>query len=380
MTAVGCEPPRRRVAFSYLGRNPAFGSFVFEFAEAAARHPGIDTELLVAAGTDLAERLRRSGISTLALPIRYRLPIGHAVLGYFAARRRILKHLEATRPDAVVTLMPHIWSPLLGPQVKRRGILYATTIHDAEPHPGDPTAWATRWLASDARHADATFALSRSVAAQLEARAPGTRIVPLFLPDIGASRQPAAGRTRSPHRPFRILFFGRILAYKGLSMLVDAIEKLRGEGLHVDLGIAGAGNVASLRPRLEALGVRIIDRWVPPEELPELLAEYDAMACSHVEASQSGVAALAFGNGMPVIATPVGGLTEQVVDGRTGVLAADVSAPAFADAIRRLITSEGLYDAIARNIVATAPERSMERFVRCLLSALLLEQRDRTMA
>lgn len=380
MTPVETEPRRRRVAFCYLGRNPAFGTFVFEFAVAAACQPSIDCEFLVAAGTELAEQLRQSGIRTFALPIKYRLPIGHAVLGYFSARRKILGHLHATRPDAVVTLMPHIWSPLLGPQIKRRGITYATTIHDAAPHPGDPTARVTGWLASDATHADVAFALSRSVASQIETRSQGTRVIPLFHPDIGANRRHGTSRTRTPHRPFRILFFGRILAYKGLSILIEAVEQLRAEKLHVDVGIAGWGSVAALRPRLDALGVRIIERWVPSEELPGLLADYDAMACSHVEASQSGVAALAFGHGMPVIATPVGGLAEQVIDGQTGVLATDTSATAFADAIRRLIVTEGLYDAIARNIIATAPERSMERFVQGMLAALRLEQRDRTMA
>jgi glycosyltransferase involved in cell wall biosynthesis len=379
MTPVADSPSHRRVTFAYLGRNPAFATFVFEFARVAVLHPGLDCELLVTDGTELAHRLHANGIPTFALPTRPRLPIGHVVLGYFNARRHILQRLETTRPQAVVTLMPHVWSPLLAPQIKRRGILYATIIHDATPHPGDPTAWATRWLATDATHADVTIALSQSVAEQLRTRVRGDRITTLFHPDIGAAG-PGGGRPRSHHRPFRLLFFGRILAYKGLPILIEAVERLRAQCFPIDLGVAGAGDVTSLRPRLEALGAQIIDRWVPPDELSRLLADYDAMACSHVEASQSGVAALAFANGMPVIATPVGGLTEQVVEARTGILARDLSAEAFADAIRRLMTEEGLYEAISANLIATANDRSMSHFLERVLAALRVAEPSRRVA
>jgi len=98
-------------------------------------------------------------------------------------------------------------------------------------------------------------------------------------------------------------------------------------------------------------------------EVGPLLARYDAVALSHIEGSQSGVAAMAFGHRMPVVAAPVGGLVEQVEDGRTGILAQRPSGASLAAAIRRLTLDTNLYNSISRDLAATADGRSMRRFV-----------------
>jgi glycosyltransferase involved in cell wall biosynthesis len=131
----------------------------------------------------------------------------------------------------------------------------------------------------------------------------------------------------------------------------------------VELGVAGLGNIGPERRRLTALGAEVINRRIEDDEIGPLLARYDAMALSHIEASQSGVAAAAFGNCMPVVAMPVGGIAAQVVDGRTGLMAHRVSARSFADAIHRLAVDPALYERISRNLRETAQDRSMARFV-----------------
>jgi glycosyltransferase involved in cell wall biosynthesis len=87
------------------------------------------------------------------------------------------------------------------------------------------------------------------------------------------------------------------------------------------------------------------------------------MVLPHVEASQSGVAATAFGAGLPVVCTPVGGLPEQVLDGVTGLVARRADGPALADAILRLARDPQLYHAISSTVVETREERSIYRFV-----------------
>jgi glycosyltransferase involved in cell wall biosynthesis len=47
--------------------------------------------------------------------------------------------------------------------------------------------------------------------------------------------------------------------------------------------------------------------------------------------------------GVPVVVTPVGGLREQVIAGETGLVAAEVTARALADAILTLCTDGALY-------------------------------------
>ena len=153
------------------------------------------------------------------------------------------------------------------------------------------------------------------------------------------------------------------MAYKGLPLLLDAIELLRSDGCNIELGIAGAGELGALAPRLRAIGAEVDNRWIPDHEVGQILNRYHVVACPHLEASQSGVAAAAFGHCMPVIATPIGGLPEQVVDQVTGLLAARVSSLAFAESVRQLAETPGLYDQISTSLCETAEDRSMKRFL-----------------
>lgn len=360
------------ISLIYLGRSPAFGCFVSEMAAAACDNTGFEAEFIVADHTELADRLRDMGVRVFPITTFSRTSLLHVTAGYLSAKRRLLDRLATTRPAAALTLMPHIWSPLIAPQIKRLGIRYMTIIHDALPHPGDPTATVTSWLTRDAKHADVVLTLSRSVATELRshARIPPGKMVQTFHPDLNSGVGRIKPRRR-PEPPYRVLFFGRIMAYKGLDLLIDAIELLRAEGMPIQVGVAGTGEIGPVRGRLDALGAEIANRWLSPAEVGPLLDRYDAMACSHTEASQSGVAALAFGNGMPVVAMPVGGITEQVIDAKTGVLSANVSARAFADAINRLFVAPGVYEGVSRHLAATVDERSMDRFLSEIVAAAL---------
>jgi glycosyltransferase involved in cell wall biosynthesis len=75
------------------------------------------------------------------------------------------------------------------------------------------------------------------------------------------------------------------------------------------------------------------------------------------------VAAAALASGLPIIATPVGGLVEQVKDGETVVLAEAIDAASLAHAIKRLALDPALHRSLRENIAATRESRSMRRFV-----------------
>jgi glycosyltransferase involved in cell wall biosynthesis len=366
--ARGDADGRLCVVFIYLGTAQAFVGFVRGVAQSCPALGDVRCSFVVAEGSPLCADLKELGVATIGVPgVDHSRPLG-IVERYPQARRMLLAYLDRERPDLVVSLMPHIWSPLMARAVRKRCGAYATIIHDAVPHPGDRSAWASRWLLWEGRLADGVVTLSDTVADALVRKRikPPDRVVRLFHPDLLPAERPAARRT--PHQPPRLLFFGRILPYKGLPLLVAAVEYLRDRGVAIQLGVAGAGDLEALRPRLDALDAEVINRTLSDQEVAGLLARYDAMACSHIEASQSGVAALAFGSAMPVVSTPIGGLAEQVVPGRTGVLAAAVTAPAFADAIQELFGAPGLYDEICAHLSATRDDRSMTRFLRDVIA------------
>lgn len=369
MPDAAVRPPV--LLFMYLGRFGALGRFTLELAEAAAETAEIEAHFLASANNDLVKVAASSGIAVRTLDTFARPTPLALIAGYRRARSQFLAQLDAVQPMAVVNLMAHVWSPFLTRAAQARGVRVLTIVHDAVPHPGDPTARLNRWLLREARHADRIVTLSRSVARSLMEQGYGAQcgIDVLFHPDLRFAT-PSLARKWTGDHPLRVLFLGRIMAYKGLDLLVEAVEDLRSQGRTVELGVAGSGDICMrTRNALDRVGAEVINRWIDDDEITPLLARYDAVACAHVEASQSGIAATAFAHAMPVIAMPTGGIVEQVIDGETGVLAAQVSREALGAAIARLSDSPELYNAISAKLAASASTRSMDAFLRSICHA-----------
>jgi len=359
----------------YLGRRGSLGRFSFELAAATREFSTLNARFVLSSSNGVVPQIRHQGSTLLEINTFKRTGLA-TFTSFFPAQRRLLTRLERERPDAVVNLMPHLWTPLLRRGIQRIGIPYITIIHDVVGHSGDPTGYLTRWLTSEARKADVVVTLSRTVADRLKTAgyAGNDKIHTLFHPDLSYGSV-LGNRQRSPGEPLKLLFFGRILKYKGLPILLSAVEMLRAEGLFIQLGVAGEGDLRSERERLASLCAEVTNRWLGDNEIGPLLARYDAIALPHLEVTQSGVAAVAFGNCMPVVGMPAGGLVEQIVDGRTGVLATQISASSLAAAIRRLARDPALYNRISAHLMTSAEDRSMGRFLNCLLNVIRIARR-----
>jgi glycosyltransferase involved in cell wall biosynthesis len=355
--------------FLYLGRR-GLSRFTLELARSMGEIPHVQATFCVSRQNEIFGRF--SNLPCRVLPVDTFEGPGGALARSYRVRslyRNVLGELRRWRSAGVVTLMPHVWTPLFAPLIRNHGFRYLTVIHDAHPHPGDPTSLLSGWALRDAAHADPVVTLSRSVADALAASGtvPRQKLVPLFHPDLdfGAAQRPHAPAGASP---FRLLFFGRILAYKGLPTLVEAIELLRAEGLPVHLSVFGDGPLGPLQARLEAIGAEVQNRWIADEEVGPVLARHHAVALPHNECSQSGVAAAALGAGLPLVGCRIGGLAEQVRDGATGVLAQGSDAASLAAAIRRLAADPKLYAGIRAHIRTSSWERSMRRFAEHLVA------------
>lgn len=358
-----------RVLFLYWGRR-GFNRFVEELADVAPSLPGLWWRLSVSRQNERFERYRSIGDALLpvdtfgsgsgALTRSWRVPVLRRTLADVVRRQKV---------DVVVTMMPHVWSPFIASAVRRAGARYMTVMHDAAPHPGDLTGVINRFWHLDARRADRVVTLSRAVRDQLVARGvlASDKVVPLFMPWLGPGT-PVERVPRVPGGNLRLLFVGRIMAYKGLSLLVEALEQLRAEGLRVDLSVMGQGQLGTMAERLARLGARVDNRWLTDREFATSFATHDAAILSYTEASQSGVASAALGAGLPVIALPTGGLSEQVIDGETGIFTRGADPEALADAIRRLVTETGLHDSLVAGIRRHAAANSMRAFLERLVA------------
>ena len=358
----GADPEPTRILFVYWGRRGAMSRFTLDLAEAALTDERIEPLVSVSRSNELFSEFQALGPSIV--PIRtfsrglgavaqlWRIPLIQGAMASLLRRRRV---------QAVVVLMSHVWSPLVAPAVKLCGVPYVVIVHDARPHVGDRTALAHRWLMQDLKFADRVIALSQSVADQLIAdnAVLRDRLRLLFLPVAGK------GGNAPPKRegPLRVLFFGRILEYKGLSLFIDALEQLRSRGVAVRASVVGEGSLGPDRERLVSLGVNIQNGWIDERHISGLFERHDVVVLSHTEASQSGVAALAFGHGLPVVATPVGGLKDQVIHGQTGLLSARVDASTLADAMAQVALEEGLWESLVRQVAHVQEKLSMRRFL-----------------
>lgn len=352
------------MAFLYWGRRGALPRFTLDLAQAALGRPDLDLHVSISYQNELfADHL---WLGDRLLPIDTFRSAAGVVWTAPAVRRRvhdIRRRLQQREVGVAVVLMLHLWTPLLAPRLRRAGIAYIPVIHDAAAHAGDRTGIANWWLLRDLDRADQIVTLSPFVTRALAAagRAPEALIDTLFLPDpsYGSGRR----EPRDDAAPLRLLFFGRILRYKGLPLFVEAVDLLARRGICVEAGVFGAGDLAEGGRRLRALGVEVANRWIDDGEIAAILARYDVMVLSHTEASQSGAAAAALGAGMPVVATPVGGLVDQVEHEKTGLIAGGVDAEALADAIGRLAHDRSLLKSMVAEIGRRRAERSMSAFL-----------------
>lgn len=136
-----------------------------------------------------------------------------------------------------------------------------------------------------------------------------------------------------------LLFIGRIIPYKGVGILYEAIERLK-EKYDLTVVIAGVGNDPIL-DRLKSDGhYTLINRFIENDEMVWLTKNCRAVVCPYIAASQSGMIPLSMAFGKPIIATSVGAFPEVIEEGKNGYLAKAGDIDDFARAIEKCINNE----------------------------------------
>ena len=136
-----------------------------------------------------------------------------------------------------------------------------------------------------------------------------------------------------------ILFFGYIKPYKGLDLLIKSFPLILEELSDAHLMIVGEvyGDDAVYFELIEKLelknNITFLNRFATNEEVELYYKAADVLALPYISATQSGVVQIAYDMGLGAVATPVGGLSELVLNNKTGIMATDVTEQAFADAI-----------------------------------------------
>jgi len=189
-----------------------------------------------------------------------------------------------------------------------RGLPRAVTVHDPVPHPGHPAlgridaAVRRRWISGSAL----VLVHGQSLVDELPTWIPRAHVAVVPL-GITVAERPLP----NPARP-SILLFGRLQRYKGVSVLLEAMNLVWRSRPDVLLRIAGEGPEAARVPADERIDFRA--GYVPEADVESLLAETTVAVLPYVQASQSGVGSLALSYGVPTIVSDVGSLRELAVD------------------------------------------------------------------
>jgi D-inositol-3-phosphate glycosyltransferase len=161
-----------------------------------------------------------------------------------------------------------------------------------------------------------------------------------------------------------VVFVGRLQAFKGTDIAVDALGHLKRLVPDARLAIVGGdsprgsrGERVRLRLAARRLGVSDRLRFMEPvqhTELPALYRAADVVVVPSASESFGLVALEASACGTPVVATAVGGLRSIVHDGESGYLVRRRDPKSFAAALSRVLADPGTQDRLGANAVRLA--------------------------
>jgi glycosyltransferase involved in cell wall biosynthesis len=355
--ALGDVPPVR-VLHLYAGN--LFGGverLLLTLCGDDARRAGLEQEFGLCFEGRLADGLRARGAAVHQLG-EVRLSRPWTAL---AARRALRRLLDVHRFDVAVchSTWPHV---VFGPVLRRRGLPLVFWMHGIP----DGRHWLER-LAKRTRP-DLVLANSRYTAFH----------VPLVFPGVPAEVQyaPVAPAPASPVTAARqlwrtklgtsidsvvIVMPARLEAWKGHTLLIDALQRLPVEG-NWECWIAGAPQRPAeeqfekeLREtvRRQALDARV--RFLGHvDDVPSLLRAADVHCQPNLGAEPFGIAFVeALYAGLPVVTTGLGAAPE-IVDARCGILVPPGDAAGLAAALWRLMGDAPARVALGRNGPAKA--------------------------
>lgn len=242
--------------------------------------------------------------------------------------------LKNLKPDLIIV---RFWLPFMGPalgtilrRVKKnkhtRVIAITDNVIPHEKRPGD-TPFTRYFL----KACDGFVTMSEKVMADLrsfEVDKPAKQAAHPLYDNFGEPISKAAARAHLGLKPDEkiALFFGFIRKYKGLDLLLEAMQEIRKDPRNIKLMVAGEyyedeKEYNELIARL-GIGDSLIMRtqFIPDSEVKYYLCAADVVVQPYRNATQSGVTPLAYHFEVPMVVTNVGGLPSLVPHDKVGLV------------------------------------------------------------
>ena len=249
-------------------------------------------------------------------------------------------------------------SAMIGAQIGAFLSRRPVVLHQRETWSHKPRMWAVYGRFSG-RTSTAVVANSRAVGAEMAALGFGDKVRVVHNGLVFRPRRPPAADADG------VVTVGRINEGKGHKVLVDAVHELRAAGVPARATIAGdvfPGGEAHERDLVDHIAARRMgDAIALPgfvEDVDELLSRHLVFALPSVRPEGFGLSLIeAMAQGLPSVATNVGGPAEIIEHGRTGLLVPPGDANALARALRSLLEDPELRRTLGEAGAADVRER-----------------------
>lgn len=251
---------------------------------------------------------------------------------------QIIKFIGRIKEYKVMFIMHHLWDPFILRILKiftNCKIIY--WIHDARHHPGEIKNINKILVSSGIKNADSIVVLSQHVRDEVTKFRNCPPIIQISHPIVTHEKSILSENESE----LQVLFVGRISKYKGLIRLSEAWQLVVEEFPTAKLVIAGDGDVEMAKRITSHLrNCKGIYKYLTENEFSSLILNSSVVVLPYDEASQSGILVRSVELGTPYVATPVGGIPEQHANLKGGLIALDMRASSFADALKIVLRGE----------------------------------------
>jgi glycosyltransferase involved in cell wall biosynthesis len=266
--------------------------------------------------------------------------------------RHELSKFYSTGPQKRIVhiTMASPWDQFYIDIAKKSGAKILLVVHDAQRHIGEKNFILDRLDSRLIGLADDVAVLTPYAGEVLSKRLGNKKRIHVVSPGLVMNAEaPAPPRTAPMGRPTRFLFFGRLHAYKGLDILLEAWSQFKTQRPNSadTLSIVGSGNIEPYRKALDANKDVLLEHgWISDARMAEVFSQHDVNVLPYLEGSESATALAGMWAGIPAIATRIGCFAEKLFD-RENALLTDVNSTHVAAAIAELASSELLYNQLA---------------------------------
>ncbi len=311
----------------------------------------------------------------------YATPVFHPYqpLNWHMAADKILE----SQPDV---FLYSYWHPFFVPglsrlinhiQKKDASIKTAGIAHNILPHEYFPLK--ERLVRNLLIRTDLTVLLSSQTERDFQSLKTDSASLKLFHP-IYKLPEPSAGGTELREKyGFRendkvVLFMGLVREYKGVDLLIEAMNSIHTDGYDIKVMIVGefyadkASLLEMIKPNYKN-HYTIIDEFVPEQKMSDILSLANLLVLPYRKGTQSGILANAIHLRLPALVSDLPGLSEHITHRENGLVFRAGDAQHLRQKIKEYFQDD-MKDKLSANLTRLKEELSWKKFGQELLSGI----------